>query len=50
VLRLLKLKLQYGILSRARATIGTGITGALAPPVNAPTAALAPSAGRRPRM
>jgi beta-N-acetylhexosaminidase len=31
VLRLLKLKLQYGIISRTRLTIGTGITGALAP-------------------
>jgi beta-N-acetylhexosaminidase len=49
VLRLLKLKLQYGIISRARLTIGTGITGAAAPPAHAPTAALAPEAARRPR-
>jgi hypothetical protein len=50
VLRLLKLKLQYGILARTRVTIGTGIMGAGAPPASAPTAALAPGAARRPRF
>jgi beta-N-acetylhexosaminidase len=47
VLRLLKLKLRYGILSRTRATSGTGITGVEAPPPRAPSAALAESS--RPR-
>ncbi len=47
VLRLLKLKLQYGIISRERLTTGTGLTGAAAPPAHAPLDALVPREARR---